>query len=196
MYTQKKNKRTPSYTRKMRILLFCGLAVILLACVGITTLEYTNTTYFFHKRPATHETQPNTPSRTANSNTKGEPTTQTTPPGTDDSDKNPTTPSTPTTGNLLEPTGNFVSNHRPKDNSAEQQAVCVTTPGALCEIIFTNGSLTHSLPAQTTDAGGATYWTWSPVSAGLTAGTWKVQAKAVLQGQTKTATDATDLEIN
>ena len=57
-------------------------------------------------------------------------------------------------------------------------------------------SMVKSLPAQTTDAGGATYWNWKLQDYGLTAGTWKITAIAKLNGQTQTATDATNLEIS
>jgi hypothetical protein len=194
MYTTKRNtKNTPAPSKKRKLILLCGLAAVVVACISLAILEYTNTTYIFHDRPVTHETQPNTPGRTANPNTKGEAASPNTDGTATDPDKGTANPGNV---NLLTPSGNFVSNHRPKDNRADQQAVCVTTPGASCEIIFTNGSTTRSLPAQTTDRGGATYWTWSPVSANLTAGSWKVQAKATLHDQTKTASDATNLEIN
>lgn len=193
------------FWRPRNIALGCA-TLLLLACATVGALEYTNTTYWFHKRPITHETQKNTPNRTIGENTKGEgtssntstnPSTQTQP-NTSTTDQNAKSPSdTPTDTTLATPTGPFVNSHGVKVDSAPntQQSVCVTTSGATCEIIFTNGSTTRSLGAQMTDRGGATYWTWSPQSAGLSVGTWKITAKAVLGSQTKTASDSTNLEV-
>jgi hypothetical protein len=51
------------------------------------------------------------------------------------------------------------------------------------------------LPPETTDSGGSAYWTWKLQDIGLTEGTWKVQAKATLGSQTKTANDLMDLVV-
>ena len=107
----------------------------------------------------------------------------------------------PTTGGAapLEPTGDFVSSHgtnQPVPRSAAMESVCTSTPGASCVISFTQGSVTKSLPAQTTDKGGSTYWNqWTPQTYGLTAGSWTITATATLNGQTKSATDALPLKV-
>src|SRR5690606_17218727 len=101
--------------------------------------------------------------------------------------------------NLITPFGNFVSNHRPNLSGSPApntlSSVCNTTPGASCTISFTKDGTTKSLPAQTADANGATYWNWKLQDIGLTTGTWKVQANASLNGQTKSASDALDLVV-
>ena len=154
---------------------------------------------------------------TASSNTKGEPAGQpsdngTTPPSSSDKgdtsgDVGPTTGTSGTKDNstpssnatLIDPTGNFVSNHHPNLSGSpapnQIQSICNTTPGATCQIIFTKDGVTKQLPAQKTDSGGATYWTWKLQDIGLTAGSWHVQAKATLGTQTKTADDAMNLEV-
>jgi hypothetical protein len=206
MYKLKKN--IASKPRRSKKPLLIALALLGVAALTVGGLEYTNTTYLFHDRPVTHETQKNTPTRTAGQNTKGEGSSEnssqssgeqtgnegTYSPGSDDKTPAETTPSNAT---LDTPTGNFVNTHKMGVNSAAntQQSVCVTTAGATCEIYFTKGSIVKSLGVQTTDRGGATYWTWSPQSAGLSVGTWKITAKAVLGNQTKTANDTINLEV-
>lgn len=105
-----------------------------------------------------------------------------------------------TTATLLDPTGDFVSNHRPNlsGNPAPNTltSVCTTTPGATCAITFTKDGVSKTLPSQTTDRGGSTFWNnWSLSDYGLTTGSWQIKATAVLNGQTKTMSDALVLEV-
>lgn len=209
MYRAKNNK--PQTRRRIKRPLLIGLAVVATAGITLAILEYTDTTYIFHDRPVTRETQPNTPGRTINSDTKGEGSTSdpkdnnsgqsdnngnTAPNPNSEDDKTPN--DTNTSATLIEPSGQFVNTHimSADGSDASGSSNCVTTPGAKCEIIFTKGSETKSLGIQTTDRGGATYWSWSPKSVGLSPGKWKIQAKATLGSQVKTASDATNLEIN
>jgi len=102
---------------------------------------------------------------------------------------------------LIAPSGSFVSNHHPSLSGSPAPntvtSVCNTTPGATCQITFTMDSVTKSLPSQTVDSGGSTYWTnWKLQDVGLTAGSWKVNAIASLNGQTKTASDAMSLVVS
>jgi len=106
-----------------------------------------------------------------------------------------------TQATLTTPLGNFVSDHHPNHGGSPAPntitSVCSTTPGATCIISFTMNGVTKSLPKQTVDAGGSTYWNnWTLQSVGLTAGSWKIQATATLNGQTATATDAMDLVVS
>jgi cytoskeletal protein RodZ len=104
-----------------------------------------------------------------------------------------------TDATLLAPTAsNFVSAHH-VNMSTPIASVCNTTPGVTCQIIFTNSSngSIKKLSAQTTDRGGSAYWNnWTPASIGLTPGMWQIQAMATLGGQTKSANDATPLEVS
>jgi hypothetical protein len=171
------------------------LAVAALLVLGgvVTALELTDTTGFFHKRPNPGlATVPTSPTRTSGPNTKGE-----TPGNANKDDKAGSTvdPNTP----LKEPGGTFVSNHHPSLGGSPSpnqiQSVCVTTPGATCTVVFTKDGVTKQLPDQLTDGEGAAYWTWKLQDIGLTAGTWKTQAKATLGSQVKTANDAMNLEV-
>jgi cytoskeletal protein RodZ len=114
-------------------------------------------------------------------------------------DKNDTGSQTGTTAKLIAPTGTFVSNHHPNLGGSpapnEEQSTCNTTPGATCQISFTYNGITKTLPAQTADSGGATYWTWTLQDIGLTQGSWHIQATASLNGTTLTASDALTLEV-
>lgn len=98
---------------------------------------------------------------------------------------------------LLAPSGNFVSNHSPGQNGSPSQetSVCNTSPGASCYISFTQGNIVKQLAPKTADANGSVYWDWDINSAGLSSGSWRVQAKASLNGQTKTTSDSMPLVI-
>ena len=98
---------------------------------------------------------------------------------------------------IIAPSGTFVSNHSPGQNgsSTSEQSVCNTTPGATCNIQFTKDGVTKKLEAQVADTNGVAYWTWDVKDAGFSAGSWKVSAVAMLNGQTKTADDVIPLEV-
>lgn len=209
MYNNRlQTKSKQSWFTKKKIVI---LAVILGVLIGaIIVLEKTDTTHLFHSGNRGFVTQKNSPGRTAGSDTKGETDSSTTPTNSGSSSTGQESPeqnkdkdsdtTTPTNAELKDPTGTFVSNHHPNlsGNPApnEIQSVCVTTSGAYCEITFTKDGITKSLPKQLTDRGGAAYWTWKLQDIGLTKGTWKIQAKATLGSQTKTADDAATLEVN
>jgi hypothetical protein len=145
---------------------------------------------------------------TASSYTKGEPhqvntsqAPQTSGTTSDTKQGSQETNTTSTNTVLLIPTGGFVSNHHPNLSGSPAPnsltSVCNTTPGATCEITFTKGDVTKSLPSETTDAGGVAYWNnWTLQSVGLSAGSWQVKAIASLNGQTKTALDALALMVS
>lgn len=173
----------------LRSSILVGLLVIGLI---IAVLEVTNTAHIFHKekKPSVEENIP-----TAAQQTKGEPGSSSTTSQQATSDK--ASASVATT--LITPYGNFVSNHRPnlsgKPAPNGMQSGCTTTVGATCQIIFTKGDVTKSLPAKVTDSSGATYWSWTLQQIGLSTGSWKVQAKASMGNQTQTAADALNLEV-
>lgn len=182
-------------TSRVKIVVF---SVLLLAVAFVVAEVLTGKIDIFHKNA----------SPTANQYTKGESDHQTnnqgsTPPTTDN---NPSTGSTKTDGTnsgataLIAPTGDFVSNHHPNLSGQpapnEITSVCTTTPGAMCQIVFTNGTTTKQLPSEKADAGGTAYWDWKLQDIGLTTGTWKIKVLASLNGQTKTSYDATDLEVS
>lgn len=180
----------------MFIILGSIAAVVALAVI----LELTGVTDFVNNRRAHHyETTPSTPNRTISDQNKGEESgssgdnksqSNNLQPGDDKSDQTIDN----SDANLITPSGSFVSNHHTPAGQLVQSA-CSTTPGATCQIIFKNGSATKWLPAQPTDRGGSTYWSWKPSEIGLTAGSWDVTAKAVLGDQTKTAADSMKLEV-
>jgi cytoskeletal protein RodZ len=158
--------------------------------------------WYFAIRTPNAKLHPQTPTQAGGSAEiqKGQAVAQSKPATVDSSQpgdsKNSTNPTSSTV--LLVPFGNFVSNHKPGQNNSPlaETSVCNTSPGASCQIVFTKGGLTKSLPAQTTDRAGSTFWNdWTPTSIGLTTGSWQVQAKATLGSQSKTATDQIPLEI-
>jgi cytoskeletal protein RodZ len=201
----------PQVRKKRKFLSKRVLIVLLLLCLVtgiVVALELTNTTHLFHKKAkpaitASSETkgESGAPNSTNSPNNKSSNSKVATPQQTNQSEPGDekSTTSGDTSGTLIDPTGNFVSNHHAKLNSIPganaEQSTCTSTPGAACQIIFTKDGVTKSLPAQTTDRGGSTYWTWKIQDIGLTEGTWHIQAKTTLGNQTKTANDALDLEV-
>jgi len=173
------------------------IAVVLLVVI-FALLELTNTTHILHKDK----------SKVSSGNASGQYGTNNNPgPGTLNKTQQGITPQVPVqtkdskqatthVADLLQPTGNFVSAHKNVPSTTSLSSVCNTTSGATCQITFTNGSVVKSLSSQTTDSTGAAYWnSWKPSDLGLTSGSWQVQAVAILNGQTKTSTDAMNLEI-
>jgi cytoskeletal protein RodZ len=111
-----------------------------------------------------------------------------------------TNPSSSSTATLTAPSGNFVSDHHPNLSGSpapnSMTSVCNTTPGASCQITFTNGSVQKSLASQVTDGGGSTYWSWTLQNVGLTAGSWQVKAITTLGSQTQSTTDTMALVVS
>jgi hypothetical protein len=101
---------------------------------------------------------------------------------------------------LVAPAGNFVSNHHPNLGGSPapntMTSVCNTSPGASCQISFTQDGTTKSLPAQVTDAGGATFWDWKLQDVGLGAGEWKITATSKVGDKSLSATDPMPLVVS
>lgn len=216
MYSVRKTTKPNNNHSRKKTFIIIAVVLVAILVVGVV-LELTGVTNFIDSNRAKHYvTTPNTGSRTINQNTKGDGSTgnstgtnsgssssgsSTTNSGssTNSNDSGDakaqqtiTDPSTP----LSAPIGPFVSNHHLGASSPTVQSTCTTTPGATCQIIFTNGSATKSLPVQQTDRGGSAYWSWNLGEIGLTKGSWQITAKAVAGSQTKTATDSMKLEVN
>jgi hypothetical protein len=194
-----KQKRPTSKKAYLTPLLI-GIAMLIIV-VGV--LETSNVTHFFHAQKVTKVTAP-----TASASTKGvkssntptkattEATTTSTPPPVSDTPVKNNAANT--NAQLVAPWGTFVNLHSASLDTA-LGSTCNTTPGATCQIIFTNGTTVKALASQAADAGGAVYWTnWTPngKNIGLTPGTWHVSAKSTLGSQTQTAEDGTDLVIS
>ncbi|HSW98361.1 MAG TPA: hypothetical protein VLF71_00835 [Candidatus Saccharimonadales bacterium] len=188
---RQQSKKRPA---KARWPIVVGVAAALLLGGGIWAMTH------HHKAVETGTPVNNT---TASPNTKGEPAAGIPAPqeGGDKSggSTGATSPAPGSTATLTAPQGNFVSNHHPNLGGTpapnSEQSVCNTTPGAICEIIFTKDGVTKSLQPQTADSGGAAYWSWKLQDVGLTAGSWHVSAQSTLGSQNKTADDAITLEV-
>ena len=76
------------------------------------------------------------------------------------------------------------------------QSVCKTSPGATCEIRFSNDSGTHTLAAKVAGADGIAQWSWTPADVGLTVGHWTVDIVASRGAATVTANDPLGLQID
>ena len=72
---------------------------------------------------------------------------------------------------------------------------CSTSPGATCYIKFTQGSVVRTLPEKTADSSGNIFWEWKVSDAGLTSGTWSIEAVAKLDTQTKSTADQLNMEV-
>ena len=106
----------------------------------------------------------------------------------------------PSSATLTTPTGSFVSNHSPSLSNSRldtEQSICNTTPGASCNVVFTNTSdnSTVSLGSKLANANGVVNWTWTLQSVGLTQGSWNIKAVASLNQQTKSASDPLLLNV-
>jgi hypothetical protein len=195
----RKSTRKPT-TRKKYLLIF--VAVLVLAAIVMTILELTNTTYIFHKKsvPAIIPTAStsHTKSSAKTSNEKSV-TPSATAISTPQSSKVASSAggSSNSTTVLAQPYGDLVSNHEPGQNGSntDEVSTCNTTAGASCYIQFTNtaNNQTTKLPVQTTGDDGSTTWSWNANI--LSSGKWQVTAVASLNGQTKSVTDPTQLEI-
>jgi hypothetical protein len=183
----------PNSHQSNRRLWFSVIFVVLLLVIGgITFMKRNDNSSGIAKNTSASQATKGEPStaKSANETNSTEVNSSTSEPGDQKSDSGGASNLT-----LLEPTGNFISNHHP-DSPASETSVCTTTPGASCTIVFTKGSVIKSLPSQTTDRGGSTYWNnWKLSDIGLTSGNWSVQSIATLNGQTKSAVDATALVI-
>lgn len=190
----KRPLRKPWFKKPLFLIL---LSLLLLAAGVITVLEMTDTTTWFHKK--NFVTQPVTADRTVGPETKGEGGQKDEPTRSDSPKEDDAAEETPPTVELKAPYGNFVSNHHPsisgQSSPNEIQSVCITTPGATCTIVFIKNNERRELPPQKTDAEGAAYWTWKLHDIGLTEGNWKIQGKATLGSQVKTADDILVLEV-
>ena len=114
-------------------------------------------------------------------------------------DNNTTTPLSSTV-NPSTPLGTFVSNHYPNLSGSPspniETSTCTTTPGAKCQIRFTQNNVIKYLPLQTTDANGNTNWSsWKLQDIGLTEGSWKVSAIATNGSKQSVANDSINLEV-
>ncbi len=98
-----------------------------------------------------------------------------------------------------QPTGTFVSNHRPNlDGEPAPNRVsstCTTTPGATCTIRFTKGSIVKSLPALKTNSDGNINWDWTLQEIGLDIGEWQITAVASNETKEVIAADALPLVV-
>lgn len=192
--THRKNKK------KLTLIAVSGVLLLVLL---ITVLELTNTTYILHKRPAptiipTTSSAATTPS--ASDDSKNSVTEQSNSSTGTNSSSDPKQSSGSTNSSsvaLVAPYGNFVSNHYPGQNGSDlkELSLCTTTPGATCFIKFTRGDTVKVLPVKTTDQGGSATWEWNITDAGLTSGSWKIEAIAKLGTQTASTTDQLRLEV-
>ncbi len=177
------------------------LIVVALGVLCVLLLELTGTTHFFHGSKQAPAVSTKTGGGASVNNPKGESgTTSDTPTAPTDPGDTKSNTNTDSSTTLLAPSGNFVSNHRPNISGSPApntlSSVCTTTPGATCTITFTNGGTAKSLPEQTTDRAGSAYWNnWAVQDIGLTPGTWKIQAIAKLNSQTKSTADALDMVV-
>lgn len=168
--------------------------LVVLLLVLMFLLELTNTTYLFHKQKTVSVVIPTTSTSTK---APADSTTSTQPPQTTSAK----TPAVNSSSNLplVAPYGSFVSNHSPSlsGNSvpSSEQSSCYTTPGATCYIVFTKDSITNRLPDQVANSYGIAYWSWDIKQAGMTQGSWQIQAIATLNGQTKSTLDTINLDV-
>lgn len=204
-----KNPIVKKSNKKKKIIL-SATAIIVLAGV-LTITELTDTTTLLHERKAVSSTiaKASNPKDDKNGVPSGDKldnaSSQSSAPESTPNPGSPKEGDTPTNNGssaaLIEPYGNFVSNHTPGKNGSPSviTSVCVTTPGAKCTITFTsaaNPAVVKTLEAGTAGADGAVYWNnWDVRAAGFTNGAGNIKANATLNGQTKSAADSIAFEV-
>lgn len=190
-------------SHSLKKIAFATLAILLACALILGILEKMHVTHLLHKEPAALKVTSKTPTAggASSSNQKGETKSnkQSDPLTTNQPGDEKSNAGNGPTVTVLVPTGDFVSNHHPNLSGSPapnvMTSVCTTSPGTQCSITFTKGATTKSLPAQTTDREGSTYWNWKLQDIGLTQGTWEIKAVASFGSQTKTANDAINLEV-
>ncbi|MEI8338967.1 MAG: hypothetical protein WCF91_03520, partial [bacterium] len=113
------------------------------------------------------------------------------------SEKNNSTSAATPSGELTNPYGTLISNHRPGQNGSDLNVMsqCITSPGARCYIKITKGDIIKTLSEKTADNTGSVTWEWNINEAGITAGNWQITAIATQGNQTKTTSDQIPLEV-
>lgn len=170
------------------------VALLAIVFVSLLVLELTNTTHLFHKQKAVTGVIPttSTSTKTPTDNTTSTQPSQTT---------SAKTPAVNSGSNLplVAPYGSLVSNHQPNLSGtpapSSEQSSCNTTPGATCYIVFTKDGATNRLPDQVANSYGVAYWSWDVKQAGMTQGSWQIQAITTLNGQTKSTPDTINLNV-
>lgn len=188
------NSKNASKNKKLNIRLVVPLIVLGIIAI-LFLLEYTNTINLLRNEPEF------VPSPTIGQQTKGEvPTEQQGEPQTDQAEVSPKD-SQKAVGNspgtaveIKDIAGNFVSSHEVGRDS-RMASSCVTSPGVKCTITFIKDGVNKSLNEQVTDREGAAYWEWTPKQIGLSAGEWKIEARAWNDSNSKTAPDALTLKV-
>lgn len=119
--------------------------------------------------------------------------------GTDENTTSSDKAISPPSGELIAPSGSFVSNHTlilSKSSSMNQEvSVCNSSVGAECWIEFIKNEVTKSLDHKVIGSSGSVFWNWQPNDIKLTAGSWTIKANSSLRGQTKSTTDLIPLEV-
>ncbi len=198
-------RKTRSSKYSSKKLIVASIFVVVIAIIAV--LELTNTTHLFHSSKAVSGNIPVTSSsktesslskssqsKPASSDSTGDATSDITIKSTGGSmpSRATTSSSPPET-----PYGSFVSTHRPSlSSSSGEQSSCISTPGAVCTITFTNEEgVVKTLPAKITDSSGNAFWDWNVSAAEFTPGNWTIKATAALNGQTQSATDKLPLNV-
>lgn len=181
-----------------------GGSIIILAAATIAGLELSNTTHWFHQQQPvkvkingnkTATANPNVPSSQNKPSNLAGPTGLSSPKsggtGTNQNQPGQIAPGVQPS----QPIGQFVSDHHPSSINESEVSACTTTPGATCQITFTNGSTSRSLQALVTNGNGSVTWNWTPAQIGLAAGNWQITATASNGSKTASVTDKQNLVI-
>jgi len=186
------NKRTRWIVVVLIIILLAAGIVVALHIRDIHKAQHTSNTI------PTSKALKKSSAKSPSSKSQAAPTSPATAPSSTDNTKLPS--SSPVASTVLDtPFGNFVSNHHPGQGGSptSEESVCNTTPGATCDIQFTNGSgVTKDLGSESVNSNGAAYWSWNISGGTLAPGNWQITAVAKLNGQTKTASDTMDLVVS
>jgi hypothetical protein len=190
-------KRSQKLSRRLNHKLLYGGAVLAMIVLVLVVLQATHTIHLFQADKTPVRTPEQINQQTIKNNGTGGASSTTKGPAVNN--PTPSAHNTAIVGNLITPSGSFVSNHHASISGThgpnQEQSVCNTSPGAYCDIIFTNGDQSKSLGKKVADESGNSYWNWSIPSIGLTQGSWQISATASASQQTKSSTDSLNLEV-
>lgn len=208
------SKRTKTSSQGSAKVVYILISIVVLVVAVLVFLVATHRVSWFQNRvatsgtiPAVHENKNTSQSQTKSNHTSQQSSTNPTN-GSGQSSASQSSTST-TTSNVsaqkspnsgpapIVPYGDFVSNHNPSlsGNLSNEESVCNTTPGATCYIEFTQGGIIKKLPVETADSNGTVYWSWNVNTSGFTTGKWQITAVATMNGQSVSANDELDLNV-
>jgi hypothetical protein len=195
--SKNKYKTKKNSIKRMHRLFYGFIGILILVGIMMAITESTGITHLFSKKITKQPIF--TVSGSAETKAVPKTNTQTTIQVTNTTTKNPDVPasSNNTETILMAPSGTFSNVYQNVGLDDLMSSTCNTSPGATCQIFFTNGSTTRSLPKKLADQSGAVYWSWKPSDSNVNLynGSWHINATVILGVQSQSR-DNGSLELD